>query len=101
MPFDWALYLIIFIPFLALFLYPWSYLNLQSMITLTIELLIKNIFFLRAGIPPFTCARSVFEKLKIKQEEGITKVVTCICLHLYHQLSLLFLITNSRFEFES
>lgn len=28
----------------------------------------------RAGIPPFTCARSVFEKLKIKQEEGLTKV---------------------------
>lgn len=28
----------------------------------------------RAGIPPFTCARSVFEKLKIKQEEGITKM---------------------------
>ena len=46
-------------------------------------------FFLRAGIPPFTCARSVFEKLKIKQEEGITKVVTCICLHLYSQICLL------------
>lgn len=46
-------------------------------------------FFLRAGTPPFTCARSVFEKLKIKQEEGITKVVTCICVHLYSQICLL------------
>jgi len=29
----------------------------------------------RAGIPPFSCARTVLEKLKVKQEESISKVL--------------------------
>ena len=29
---------------------------------------------IRSGIPPFTCARSALEKLKIKQENDVSEV---------------------------
>jgi len=50
----------------------YKFLILRSNVVLKYMLLVC--LCIRSGIPPFTCARSALEKLRIKQENDISEV---------------------------